>query len=179
MCGLTPHYDQSLIVAKNGAIENAVVFIKNVKAGMKPQTLDFVQKGCQYEPHVLAFPAGSTIQIKNADGILHTIHTHSVKNPPINIAQPGFEKMVSVTIREPELIRVNCDVHNWMRAWWYSMANPYFAVTNHSGQFIIKNVPLGQYLLEAWQEKLGVESQKVVVKTGCISTVDFTMTPKA
>lgn len=105
VCGRKPHFDQSLIVGKDGAIANAVVFIRDIKAAPKPETLDFVQKGCQYHPHVLAFPAGSTIKIINDDGILHNIRTHSVRNPPINIAQPGFEKVVSVRIRQPELIR--------------------------------------------------------------------------
>jgi Polysaccharide lyase family 4, domain II len=175
VCGLKAHYKESLIVGQGGGISNVVVFIKDLNVPSKAETLDFVQKGCQYHPHVLAFRAGSTIKIINADGILHSIHTHSIKNPPINIAQPGFEKVVTVQILKPELIKVNCDVHNWMHAWWYSMANPYFAVTNQSGHFTIRNVPPGHYTLIAWQEKLGIETRKVAVNAGGLSTVNVTM----
>lgn len=59
------------------------------------------------------------------------------------------------------------------------MANPYFAVTNRNGQFTIRNVPPGHYSLTAWQEKLGIENQKVAVEAGGISTVEFAMKPKA
>jgi Polysaccharide lyase family 4, domain II len=179
VCGLKTHYNESLMVGKNGGISNVVVFIKGIKVQPKPETVEFVQKACQYHPHVLAFPAGSTIKIINADDILHNIHTHSTINPPINIAQPGFEKVVTVRIFKPELIRVNCDVHNWMHAWWYSLANSYFAVTNQSGHFTIKNVPPGDYTLTAWQEKLGVETQKVAVNAGGVSVVNFTMSSKS
>jgi Polysaccharide lyase family 4, domain II len=178
VCGLKPHYEESLVVGEDGGVSNVVVFIKDIDVSSKPETLDFVQKACQYHPHVLAFPAGSTIKIINADGILHNIHTHSTKNPPINIAQPGFEKEVTVRILKPELIKVNCDVHNWMHAWWYSMANPYFAVTNRSGHFAIRNVPPGRYTLIAWQERLGVETRKVAVNAGELSTVNFSMSRK-
>src|SRR5271156_1830970 len=90
VCGLHPHFTEDLIVDSGGGIANAVVIVKGAKGDMKPGDVTFDQKGCDYSPHVLAFPAGSTVDIMNDDGILHNIHTYSTVNPPFNMAQPKF-----------------------------------------------------------------------------------------
>jgi plastocyanin len=178
VCAVKPHFEQDLIVGSDGGIANALVYIAEAKGENKPETVDFDQKGCNYEPHVLAFPAGSTIKIKNDDGILHNIHTYSTKNPTVNIAQPKFKKVVDVKVEQPELIRVTCDAHGWMHGWWFSSANPYFAVTDDKGNFTIKDVPPGDYEVTIWQEKLGENKQKVSVKAGAAATLNVTMKPK-
>lgn len=178
VCGAHKLYDRSLTVGKNGGIANAVVTLPDISTGepLKPEAdVTFDQKGCEYTPHVAAFPAGSTVDIINSDGILHNIHTDSEANPVIDIAQPGFKKSIKVTVGKPEAIKVSCDAHNWMEGWWYVAANPYYAVTDANGRFTIGNVPPGTYTLKVWQEKLGTASQRVIVKPGATATADFTM----
>jgi Carboxypeptidase regulatory-like domain len=181
VCGATAHYDQSLIVGKNGGIANAVVSIAGIEKGAPLVALKHVkfdQKGCEYVPHVLAFPAGSTVDIINSDGILHSIRTDSKRNPPLDMAQPGFKKVITVSVENAELIEVSCDTHNWMRGWWFVAGNPYYSVTDAQGRFVLKDVPPGAYTLQVWQEKLGVETRKVTVEPNKTVTVDFTMAPK-
>jgi len=179
VCGLKPHFEQDLVVGSGGGIQYAVVSLTGIKAAPKPQEVTFDQKGCQYNPHVLAFPAGSTVKILNSDGILHTIHSYATKNPSFNIAQPGFNKVITVTEAQPQLIKVTCDEHGWMNGWWYVTSNPYFAVTDERGNFTIKEVPPGDYTIQVWQEKLapaGKElTQKVSVKAGATATANFTL----
>ena len=179
VCGLKPHFDKELMVGSDGGVANVVVYIADAKGENKPETVTFDQKGCEYQPHVLAFPAGSTVQIINSDGILHNIHTYSTKNPSINIAQPKFKKKVEVKVEQPETIKVSCDAHGWMHGWWFSSANPYFAVTDDKGSFTIKNVPAGDYTVTVWQEKLGEQTEKVSVKDGQTATLSVTLKPKA
>ncbi len=165
VCGKTPKVDQSLIV-NNGNLANAVVMITDIKKGKKSEvkkvTLD--QNGCEYKPHVLAFQAGSTVEILNPDGILHNVHSYSKVNSPFNIAQPKFKKTLDQKIDKPEAIQVKCDVHGWMEGWLVAAPNPYFAVTDNSGNFKLTDVPAGTYNVEVWHEKLGKSSQKVTVK---------------
>jgi plastocyanin len=180
VCGDRPLYDQSLVVGVNGGIANAVVTLADIQKGepMTPLTgVKFDQLGCEYVPHVIAFPAGSTVSIINSDGILHSIHTESSINPPVDMAQPGFKKTITVTIAKPEIIKVGCDAHNWMAGWWYVAANPYYAVTGTDGRYIIKNVPPGTYVVEVWQEKLGIAKESVTVGKGASVDASFTMTP--
>jgi plastocyanin len=178
VCGAHPLLDQSLVVGRGGGIANAVVTITDIARGepIKPGSIVvFDQKGCEYTPHVIAFPAGSTIRVLNSDGILHSIHTESSINPVVDMAQPGFKKTLSVVIAKPEAIKVTCDAHNWMEGWWYAVGNPYFAVTDAKGRFTIANVPPGTYTLRVWQEKLGEISKKVTIVAGMPVTADFTI----
>jgi plastocyanin len=181
VCGLKPHYDQELVVGSGGGIEYAVVSLTDISKGaaLKPESdVKFDQKGCQYDPHVLAFPAGSEVQVINSDGILHNIHTYSTKNPPFNMAQPKFKKVIKVKEDQPELVKVTCDAHGWMKGYWFVAGNPYYAVTDDSGHFAIKDVPPGDYTIQVWQEKLGTSDQKVSVKPGATATVDFALKEK-
>lgn len=176
VCGARPLYDQSLVVGPSGGIANAVVTLADISKGeplVPLKDVKFDQEGCEYIPHVIAFPAGSTIQIINSDGILHSIHTESVINPVVDMAQPGFKKTIEVTIADPEVIKVGCDAHNWMRGWWYVTANPYYAVTGPDGDYSIENVPPGTYTLEVWQEKLGVKRQHVTVGQAASVSANF------
>jgi plastocyanin len=166
VCAKTPKMDQSLIV-NNGNLANAVVTITDIKKGKKSEvkkvTLD--QNGCEYKPHVLAFQAGSSVEILNPDGILHNVHSYSKVNTAFNVAQPKFKKSMEQKIEKPEApFEVKCDVHGWMSGWLVSMAHPYFAVTDNSGNFKLTDVPAGTYNVEVWHEKLGKSSQKVTVK---------------
>ncbi len=178
VCAVTPHYEEDLIVGKNGGIANAVVTVKGAKGELKPEQVSFDQKGCDYIPHVLAFPAGSTVDIINSDGILHNIHTYSKVNPSFNMAQPSFKKEIKEVIAKPEVIHVTCDAHGWMNGWWVATDTPYYAVTDAEGKYTIKDVPPGDYTVQVWQEKLGTEDQKAGVKDGATTITDFTMKPK-
>jgi plastocyanin len=179
VCAKTPKMDQSLVV-NNGNLANAVVTITDIKKGkkieLKKVTLD--QDGCEYHPHVLAFPAGTTVEIKNPDGILHNVHSYSKVNSPFNQAQPKFKKTMDVKIDKPEAVEVKCDVHGWMHGWLVATETPYFAVTDNSGTFKLTDVPPGTYTVEVWHEKLGKTNQKVTVKAKEDAKVNFEMAGK-
>jgi outer membrane lipoprotein-sorting protein len=53
------------------------------------------------------------------------------------------------------------------------LQNPYFDLTDKSGNFEIKDVPAGTYKLMAWHEKLQPVSQQVTVEPGKTVTVEF------
>jgi len=181
VCGAAPLYDESLIVDAGGDIANAVVSLADIAKGVPLVPLKdvkFDQKGCQYRPHVLAFPAGSTVAIVNSDGILHSVRTESKRNPALDMAQPPFKHViVTAPLKYPELIAVSCDAHNWMHGWWFVAGNPYYAVTDGNGKFMIQDVPPGTYTLEVCQEKLGIQTRKVTVEPGKTATADFTLAP--
>jgi hypothetical protein len=179
VCGAAPIFDQSLVVARDRSLANVVVTLSTEHGPpLKPlPAVRFDQKGCQYIPHVLVFPAGSTVVILNSDGILHNIHTESVLNSVMDMAQPGFKKQIRVIIQTPEVIKVTCDAHNWMEGWWYVTGTPYYAMTGTDGRYLIRGVPPGTYTLHFWQEKLGTHSQQVVTQPGTVTMANFTFKP--
>jgi len=179
VCDKSPKMDQTLIV-KDGNLANAVVTITDIKTGKKMDTkkVTLDQAGCEYKPHVLAFQAGSPVEILNPDGILHNVHSYSKANSPFNQAQPKFKKTLEVKIDKPEAVEVKCDVHGWMHGWLVATANPYFAVTDGSGNFKLTDVPAGSYTVEVWHEKLGKSTQKVAVKAKEDAKVSFEVAGK-
>ena len=46
------------------------------------------------------------------------------------------------------------------------LKHPFYSVSGDKGSFYIRNVPPGDYELEAWHEKYGSQTFKVSVKAG-------------
>jgi plastocyanin len=167
-----PVTEETVIVGDNGELKNVVVSIKKT-ADLKgdlpksPAVLD--QKGCMYEPHVLAMMAGQDLVLKNSDTFLHNVHSQSTGNVPFNVGMP-FKDAKGVKVDEPpktpETFKVKCDVHPWMSMWIAVFDHPYFAVTGDDGTFTIKNLPDGVYTLQAWHELYGTQEQQITVKDG-------------
>jgi plastocyanin len=180
VCGKHEIKTEDLIVGANGGLENAVVSITNISKGkpMGPPEATLDQKGCQYIPHVLLFPEGSTVKINNDDGILHNIHTYSTKNTPFNLAQPKFKKTIEAKFEQPEVIKVTCDAHGWMSGWFIVEDNPYYAKTDANGNYKLADVPPGDYELKVWHEKLGEKTQKVTVTAGGDTKANFELAAK-
>ena len=180
VCGKTPKVDKSLTVASDGGIQYAVVSIPSITKGKPFSDAKVVldQNGCEYVPHIVLAPPGAQVDIQNSDGILHNIHTYSQKNEPVNIAQPKFKKTVNATFKTPEAVRMACDVHGWMQGWMIVQNNPYYVVTDDKGAFKLTDIPPGEYEVQVWQEKLGESTQKVTVKPGADTTVNFELAPK-
>ena len=87
----------------------------------------------------------------NDDTIFHNVFSLSKTRPfDLDIYKPGDSK--SVTFNTPGLVKVYCNIHPKMMANIIVLANPYFAVTNRMGFFVIPNVPEGEYRLRTWYE---------------------------
>jgi len=179
VCGKEPKTAPNLVVGQGGGIANVVVVVQATKGKkLEPaaQNPVFDQKTCEFHPHVLAFPAGSTVDVTNSDGILHNIHTTSTVNPSQNQAQPKFKPKIQLKVEKPEWpIAVKCDVHGWMSAYWVSEEHPYFAVTDANGGFKIADLPPGDYQVELWQEKLGKKTMPASIKAKEETKVAWTM----
>ncbi len=168
VCAKEPQYEEDLLVnAATGGLKNVVVWLSDIGEGKpwetpgEPRALD--QTSCRFEPHVLVVPAGEEFDILNNDGILHNFHTRSRENRPVNRAQPKFLAKIQARLIRPEIVRVDCDVHDWMRAWIVVAAHPYYAVTDDNGSYQLTGVPPGTYTLNLWHETLGNQTREVVV----------------
>jgi plastocyanin len=167
VCGSEPKVSEALVVGPDKGIQNVVVSLTDIQKGkalQKPaQNPVLDQKNCEYHPHAQIFPAGATLDITNSDDVLHNVKTASVANPPVNIAQPKFKKKISQVFAKPEVIKVQCDVHGWMRAVLVSAEHPYYALTDAHGSYRIADVPPGKYTLKVWHETLGEQTKEVTV----------------
>ena len=177
VCG-TEQQSEFLIVGPDQGLKWAVVRVDGVGGVSKSDqvpTMD--QNGCRFDPRVVIARPGEEMAVLNSDGILHNVHTVSEKNPSINKAQPGFVKSLSVSFATPEMVRMKCDVHGWMRGWILVTDDP-AAVTDESGSFTVADVPAGTHEVTVWHEKLGRQTKEVTVAAAGETVVEFLFTPK-
>src|SRR6185295_8036922 len=125
-----------LVLGPKRGVQSAVVWIDNPPAGAKwPAELPKIemdQKGCTFVPRVVVVPVGGTVDFLNSDRLLHNIHATPKRNVSFNRTQP-MGRTIPVTFAEPEIVRINCDLHAWMVAWVVVAAHPYYAVTSADG----------------------------------------------
>jgi hypothetical protein len=74
------------------------------------------------------------------------------------------------------MVPLKCDVHPWMLGYVGVMTHPYFSVSDATGQFELKNLPPGEYTIEAWHEKLGAQSQRIKIEPLENKEIEFKFT---
>jgi len=173
-----PVFPQTLVLGEGQMMANVFVHVKSgipKKDFPAPtESVILTQKGCMYDPHVLGVMVGQPVKILNPDGTLHNVHALCKINKEFNLAMPKFRKETTKTFDKAEfMFPIKCDVHPWMGAWISVMPHPYFAVTLDDGKFQIDNLPPGEYEVEAWHEKLGGLTKKVVIADGNSQDVAF------
>lgn len=174
----------AVIVAADGGLKNAFVWVKD---GLDPaytfdtptESVVLSQNGCHYTPHVLGVRVGQPIEVVNDDPTLHNVHALPMANQEFNQGQPvqGMRMKHVFSVQEV-MIRFKCDVHGWMAAWVGVVAHPYFAITDESGRFEIKNLPPGSYTIEAWHERFGTRTAQITVADRQAQTTSFTFAAK-
>jgi plastocyanin len=180
LCGKEKEAGDLVLSSTNG-IRNAVVSLHGVPLGSKPPVngapVKMDQKQCVFVPRVVVVPVGGTVEFLNSDRLLHNVRGGGKENPPFNRAQP-HARTISIVFKSPEILRVDCDLHSWMRGWIVVAEHPFYAVTNDEGEFVFENVPPGKYKLQAWQETLGRTNQEVTVAGEGTQTINVRMEKK-
>lgn len=164
VCGKHALVDQSLVVnPADKGLANVVLFVRNKNVRVNPEAeaalpkdvlLD--NKGCQFEPHVVAYWAGKqNLNVKNSDPVAHNTNISPPGETGINPLLPP-EAVQAVSFRRPQNdgVAATCNIHPWMKGYIVIRDNPYFAVTGPDGSFELKNVPAGEELeVEVWHER--------------------------
>jgi hypothetical protein len=175
----TPVDSPEVVEGSRGALANVAVYVKsglgNYHFDTPTDPVVLTQKGCMYDPHVLALMVNQPMQVVNGDPVLHNIHVVARDNRSWNRSETAGMEAFSETFAHPELaVVIKCNVHPWMRAFAFVFAHPYFEVTTKTGEFALKNVPPGTYTIEAWQEKYGAQDQTVTIGPKESKTISFT-----
>jgi hypothetical protein len=167
-----------IVTGENGALANVVVYVKSGLGSARfdpprnPVVLD--QKGCMYDPHIVALMTNQPLEIKNDDATIHNVHATPRENQEWNKAQRAGGAELETSFPRPELaIPFMCNVHPWMRAFVFVFSNPYYAVTSKTGTFELENLPPGVYTIEAWQERFGTQDQTVTIAPRESKTISF------
>jgi plastocyanin len=160
-------YSEEILV-KDGALKNAFIYIKeglenySFETAKEPVKID--QAKCIYVPHVAGAQVNQTVLFLNSDPTLHNIHSYAKENETWNFGMPFEGMQIEKIFPKPEImITMKCDLHPWMTGYLGIVSHPYFAVTREDGSFEFKDLPPGNYVIEAWHEKLGTLTQNVTL----------------
>ena len=136
-------------------------------------TLD--QKGCMYVPRVLALRVGQTLRVTNLDPTVHNVHSFPKGSRELNLNMGKGQAPLEYRFERAERpVKFKCDIHPWMGAAVFVEEHPWFAVSDEQGAFAIRDVPPGEYVVEAVHESLGRVSGRVTVQAG--QSTGFTLT---
>ncbi|HWR37786.1 MAG TPA: carboxypeptidase regulatory-like domain-containing protein [Clostridia bacterium] len=134
------------------------------------------QKSLQFQPHILVVQQGTTVDFLNSDNVQHNVFWPSIggdKKAGHNLGTwPKGEKK-SFKFDHPGVAPLLCNVHPEMAGYIVVSPTPYFAETDESGNYTIKDVPDGQYTVTAWHE--GAKPKSQPVKVAAASKSDFTL----
>jgi plastocyanin len=174
ICAAMDLYKEDLIVdPATSGIANVFVYMPKKPANVEfdePETkkIIFDQKNCRFVPHAMIVRTGQTVEVISSDGCAHNFHTFPIRNDPMNVLMaPNTPegKGVEVKYEGPEILpmKVGCDIHPWMQAWWHVVDHPFAAVTNEKGEFTIEGLPDGDYDFRLWHERSGYLERKLTI----------------
>ena len=176
-----PVLSQDVVTDGKGGLQNAIVFVAD---GLGDRTFDqpsqpvvIDQKGCMYEPHVVAMQANQPLELVNQDPTSHNIHPVPSNNREWNKAEPPGTKAEETFSREEIAIPLKCNIHPWMRGYIAVFKHPFFTVTKADGSFDLRGLPPGTYVIKAWQEKLGTTTQTITVSANENKAVELVFKP--
>ncbi len=173
VCGATVPSPVLQIDPTTKGLKFTLVYLEKVEKGKAPEQKYMLHMGksddrpnsqlCNFEEHIFPFVHTQTVGIINYDQILHNPHFFSDKGASLlNLAMPTPNLEVDHTILREHGVGwlYRCDVHAHMNGYTAGFDHPYFALTDASGKYEIKDVPPGQYTLIAWHESYKVKHLK-------------------
>jgi hypothetical protein len=173
---------QEVKVDANGGLAGAVVFLEGVDGSKKFETPEggyiLNQLGCHFVPHILIVPYGADVITKNSDPVFHTTSVYQimgkVRRTFFSVALPQQNQKITKKIdpQNSNILKVECDLHNFMHAWILTVKNPYYTFTDASGNFKIDDIPPGKYLMKVWNPTLQISEQEVEIEVGKETTVN-------
>ncbi|RJQ47935.1 MAG: carboxypeptidase regulatory-like domain-containing protein [Nitrospiraceae bacterium] len=200
ICGTAQNMNTYMVY--DSRMKNAVVFIDNPQQG-KPLPKDSVVslniRRCRVEPLVSVGFVGGKFVFKNEDNILHTLqlklwleYQRLVSSRPLkdgatiyNIAFPTQDKQIEKPIKEyyryhtdTGFIRVTSNSDPWIRGFVYIFDHPYAAVTDGRGEFVLDNLPPGEYTLTAWHEDAGIQKKNIKVTPSGTMEIEIEFGPQ-
>jgi len=171
-CGKFGLKDDSLVVhpdPKNSGIKNVVVYLRDTKKKKpaihpsyakkkkKAVLLTIDNKQCRFKPRITFIRTKQNMILANADAVAHNTKIDTFSNPPLNPLLPPGAKFPHVFANGEILpaVPISCGVHPWMRGYIVVRDHPYGAVSDKNGKITIKNIPVGKWTFQLWQEKSG------------------------
>jgi plastocyanin len=146
-------------------VANAVVFVQALPAGVTAPKKKFVmemdQRHREFVPPLLPVPVGAEVKFPNRDQIHHHVYSFS-RTKSFELPLYKDEDAPPVLFDKPGVVKIGCNIHDWMSAIIFVAPTPYLALSDDAGKFVIANLPPGNYSLLAWHELSQVKVEETV-----------------
>jgi len=153
-----------------------VVYIDQVPATPPPPgKASVIQKDAAFEPRVLPISVGSTVLWPNEDDIYHNVFSMSEPREFNLGLYSAKESPPAITFDKTGRVDVFCSIHTKMHCIVLVLPNPWFALSDARGRFVIRDVPAGTYKLRAWHERLPSATKEITVPAEGEVSVDFVL----
>jgi plastocyanin len=163
----------------SGVTGTSVVYVDTIPGKTFPppekrQVMD--QKGLQFQPHLMVVQLGETVEFLNSDSVQHNVFWPSVggdKKAGHNLGTWPKGQKKEWKFDHAGVAPLLCNVHPEMSGFIVVSPTPYYAETDASGNYTIKDVPDGSYTVVAWHE--GAKPKSQPVKVAGETKSDFTL----
>lgn len=170
--------EEGLRAPHEGKVQHAAVAIEGILQGKGCTDLQptLVRDAGRFVPHVQGARQGSSLRIINRDTVQHDIRV--IQGGPgiysISLFPCGRGQSVFHVLPRVGFVEVVCDGHDRVNAWVVVLENPYFAITDEEGSYIITDIPPGTYQVTAWHAKLGIHQVRVEITSRGVAELDLT-----
>jgi plastocyanin len=112
-----------------------------------------VQDKEEFQPYVTAIVAGTRVNFPNRDKIAHHVFSQS-KAREFEIPRYRGAAKETILFDKPGVVALGCNLHDWMLAYVFVLATPYYGVSGGDGLVQLTSLPAGRYRLEVWHPRV-------------------------
>lgn len=150
---------------------------KGTTAPASPPKIALNQQGYQFAQSLLVVPRGGTVEFPNDDPDFHNVFSLSrTKRFDAGRYKNSESPAPTATFDKPGLVRLQCEIHDHMKAVILVVDSRYFTTTDAAGKFTLTGLPPGSYTLHAQFDEKAKWSIPITVSAGKTVTADFTQT---
>lgn len=137
-------------------------------SGARPRLM---QRDTAFNPPVLVIPVGTAVEFPNGDPFFHNVFSYS-STKRFDLGRYPRGESRTVVFDRPGVVKVYCEIHQWMRSAVVVVENPFHDQVAADGSFSIAGVPPGRYRLAVWDFDRGQRTVEVTVPAQGSARVD-------
>ncbi|MGH8251983.1 MAG: carboxypeptidase regulatory-like domain-containing protein [Steroidobacteraceae bacterium] len=105
-----------------------------------------------FVPGVLPVVVGTLVNFPNSDQIHHHVYSFS-RTKTFELPLYRGENAKPVLFDKPGVVKIGCNIHDWMSGIILVLPSAWYAVTDAQGRYALPGLPAGEYTLVAWHEQ--------------------------